>query len=116
MTFRPAARLHSAENLLGDKLADLAALEPDDQAAMLKVLDALVMKHNKLQAPYRRSQLTVPQPSAGRRSRPSIGARDGRAAPGWVTERHILLRDVRSHGQESRTVQSPPRRGRLEPT
>ncbi len=38
--------LHSAENLLGDKLADL---DPDDQAAMLKVLDALVMKH-KLQA------------------------------------------------------------------
>jgi hypothetical protein len=41
--------LHSAENIVGDKLADLAALEPDDQAAMLKVLDALVMKH-KLQA------------------------------------------------------------------
>jgi transcriptional regulator with XRE-family HTH domain len=41
--------LHSAENILGDKLADLATLEPDDQAAMLKVLDALVMKH-KLQA------------------------------------------------------------------
>jgi len=44
--------LHSAQNLLGDKLADLAdlaALDPDDQAAMLKFLDALVMKH-KLQA------------------------------------------------------------------
>jgi transcriptional regulator with XRE-family HTH domain len=41
--------LHSAQNILGDKLADLATLEPDDQAAMLKVLDALVMKH-KLQA------------------------------------------------------------------
>lgn len=38
--------LNSAQNLLGD---DLAALDPDDQAAMLKVLDALVMKH-KLQA------------------------------------------------------------------
>ena len=34
--------LHSAENLLGD-------LNDNDQAAMLKVLDALVMKH-KLQA------------------------------------------------------------------
>lgn len=41
--------LHSAENVLGDKLADLAALDPDDQAAMLKILDALAMKH-KLQA------------------------------------------------------------------
>jgi transcriptional regulator with XRE-family HTH domain len=41
--------LHSAENLLGDRLADLATLDPEDQAAMLKVLDALVMKH-KLQA------------------------------------------------------------------
>jgi transcriptional regulator with XRE-family HTH domain len=45
----PRRPLHSPENLLGDKLADLATLEPDDQAAMLKVLDALVMKH-KLQA------------------------------------------------------------------
>ena len=41
--------LHSAEHILGDKLADLTALDPDDQAAMLKVLNALVMKH-KLQA------------------------------------------------------------------
>ena len=41
--------LHSAEHIRGDKLADLAALDPDDQAAMLKVLNALVMKH-KLQA------------------------------------------------------------------
>jgi len=40
--------LHSAQNLLGDRLADLATLDPDDQHAMLKVLDALVMKH-KLQ-------------------------------------------------------------------
>ncbi len=40
--------LHSAQNILGDKLADLADLDHDDQAAMLKVLDALIMKH-KLQ-------------------------------------------------------------------
>ena len=41
--------LHSPENLLGDKLADLATLDDDDQAALLKVLDALVTK-TKLRA------------------------------------------------------------------
>jgi hypothetical protein len=41
--------LHSPENLLGDKLADLATLDDDDQAAMLKVLDAVVTK-TKLRA------------------------------------------------------------------
>jgi hypothetical protein len=41
--------LHSAQNLLGDELVDLATHEPDGQAAMLKVLDTLVMKR-KLQA------------------------------------------------------------------
>lgn len=46
---RPRRSLHSPHNALTDKLADLATLDPDDQAALLKVLDALVMKH-KLQA------------------------------------------------------------------
>jgi transcriptional regulator with XRE-family HTH domain len=45
----PRRPLHSPHNALADKLADLATLDPDDQAALLKVLDALVMKH-KLQA------------------------------------------------------------------
>jgi transcriptional regulator with XRE-family HTH domain len=41
--------LHSPANALGDQLADFATLEPDDQAALLKVLDALVTK-TKLRA------------------------------------------------------------------
>jgi transcriptional regulator with XRE-family HTH domain len=41
--------LHSPVNALGDQLADFATLEPDDQAALLKVLDALVTK-TKLRA------------------------------------------------------------------
>jgi transcriptional regulator with XRE-family HTH domain len=45
----PRRPLHSPENLLGDKLADLATLDDDDQAALLKVLDALVTK-TKLRA------------------------------------------------------------------
>jgi transcriptional regulator with XRE-family HTH domain len=36
--------LHAPENALGDQLADFAQLEADDQAALLKVLDALVTK------------------------------------------------------------------------
>lgn len=36
--------LHAPENALGDQLADFAQLDPDDQAALLKVLDALVTK------------------------------------------------------------------------
>ena len=47
--FCPHRATSAAPRSLGDKLADLAALDHDDQAAMLKVLDALVMKH-KLQA------------------------------------------------------------------
>ena len=49
VTDAPRRPLHSPENLLGDKLADLATLD-DDQAALLKVLDALVTK-TKLRAP-----------------------------------------------------------------
>jgi transcriptional regulator with XRE-family HTH domain len=45
----PRRPLRSPENALGDKLADLATLEEDDQAALLKVLDALVTK-TKLRA------------------------------------------------------------------
>lgn len=41
--------LHAPQNALGDQLGDFAALESDDQAALLKVLDALVTK-TKLRA------------------------------------------------------------------
>jgi transcriptional regulator with XRE-family HTH domain len=41
--------LHAPQNALGDQLADFVALEPDDQAALLKILDALVTK-TKLRA------------------------------------------------------------------
>jgi len=41
--------LHSPEHAFGDKLADLANLDDSDQAAILKILDALVTK-NKLRA------------------------------------------------------------------
>jgi transcriptional regulator with XRE-family HTH domain len=41
--------LHSPPNALDDHAADFAVLEPDDQAALLKVLDALVTK-TKLRA------------------------------------------------------------------
>jgi transcriptional regulator with XRE-family HTH domain len=51
LVIETAARrpLHAPENILGDQLADLATLDPGDQAAMLKVLDALVTK-TKLRA------------------------------------------------------------------
>ena len=45
----PRRPLHSPANALGDQLADFATLEPDDQAALLKILDALVTK-TKLRA------------------------------------------------------------------
>lgn len=45
----PRRPLHAPENALGDQLTDFATLEPDDQAALLKVLDALVTK-TKLRA------------------------------------------------------------------
>lgn len=45
----PRRPLHAPENALGDQLADFATLDPDDQAALLKVLDALVTK-TKLRA------------------------------------------------------------------
>lgn len=41
--------LHAPENALADQLAAFATLDPDDQAALLKVLDALVTK-TKLRA------------------------------------------------------------------
>jgi transcriptional regulator with XRE-family HTH domain len=51
LVIESAARrpLHAPENILGDQLADLATLDPDDQAAILKVLDAFVTK-TKLRA------------------------------------------------------------------
>jgi transcriptional regulator with XRE-family HTH domain len=45
----PRRPLHSPENLLGDKLADLAALSDDERGTILAVIDAVTMK-NKLQA------------------------------------------------------------------
>ena len=45
----PRRALHSPTNALGDQLTDFATLEPDDQAALLKILDALVTK-TKLRA------------------------------------------------------------------
>lgn len=45
----PRRPLHAPQNALGDKLADLATLDPGDQDAVLKILDALVTK-TKLRA------------------------------------------------------------------
>jgi len=45
----PRRPLHAPENALSDQLADFATLDPDDQAALLKVLGALVTK-TKLRA------------------------------------------------------------------
>jgi transcriptional regulator with XRE-family HTH domain len=45
----PRRALRGPENLFGDQLNDVATLAPDDQAALLKVLDALVTK-TKLRA------------------------------------------------------------------
>jgi transcriptional regulator with XRE-family HTH domain len=43
--------LHSPQHALADKLADLATLDDDDQAAMLKILDALVTRPNSAPSP-----------------------------------------------------------------
>lgn len=40
----PRRPLHAPENALGDQFAAFATLAPDDQAVLLKVLDALVTK------------------------------------------------------------------------
>lgn len=45
----PRRPLHAPENALTEQLADFATLDPDNQAALLKVLDALVTK-TKLRA------------------------------------------------------------------
>lgn len=45
----PRRALRAPENALSDQLTDFATLDPDDQAALLKVLDALVTK-TKLRA------------------------------------------------------------------
>lgn len=45
----PRRPLHAPHNALGDQLAAFAALDPNDQAALLKILDALVTK-TKLRA------------------------------------------------------------------
>jgi len=44
ITDAPRRPLHSPENAISAQLADITELEPDDQAALLKVLDALVTK------------------------------------------------------------------------
>lgn len=45
----PRRPLHAPENALADQLADFATLDPDDQTALLKILDALITK-TKLRA------------------------------------------------------------------
>jgi transcriptional regulator with XRE-family HTH domain len=46
LVIEDAARrpLHAPENALADQLADFAQLDPDDQGALLKILDALITK------------------------------------------------------------------------
>lgn len=45
----PRRPLHGPDDFIADKLGDIATLDDDDQAALLKVLDALVTK-TKLRA------------------------------------------------------------------
>lgn len=45
----PRRPLHAPTDHLGDRLNDLATLDPEDQAALLRMLDALVTK-TKLRA------------------------------------------------------------------
>lgn len=45
----PRRALYAPQNALNDQIADFATLDPDDQTALLKILDALITK-TKLRA------------------------------------------------------------------